>query len=107
MTTPLASGASSAGSTSSTPEQVRQLFNPRSIALIGATDKSRWSWNIFGNLQLHGFGGPVYLVVASLLGDISDWGALLAIVAFIAGGVTLFLRMSDRPRDDDDDGAVL
>ena len=52
-------------------------------------------------------GGPVYLVVASLLGDISDWGALLAIVAFIAGGVTLFLRMSDRPRDGDDDGAVV
>jgi acyl-CoA synthetase (NDP forming) len=47
---------------SSTPEQVRQLFNPRSIALIGATDKSRWSWSIFGNLQLHGFAGPVYLV---------------------------------------------
>jgi hypothetical protein len=52
-------------------------------------------------------GGPLYLVVASLLGDISDWGALLAIVAFIGGGVTLFLRMSDRPRDDDDDGAVV
>ncbi len=31
-------------------DQVRQLFNPRSIALIGATDKSRWSWSIFGNL---------------------------------------------------------
>jgi len=41
---------------------VRQLFNPRSIALIGATDKSRWSWSTFGNLQLHGFAGPVYLV---------------------------------------------
>ena len=62
MTTPLASGASSTSSTSSTPGQVRQLFNPRSIALIGATDKSRWSWSIFGNLQLHGFAGPVYLV---------------------------------------------
>ena len=43
-------------------KQVRQLFTPRSIALIGATDKSRWSWNTFGNLQLHGFSGPVYLV---------------------------------------------
>jgi acyl-CoA synthetase (NDP forming) len=43
-------------------EQVRQLFNPRSIALIGATDKSRWSWSTFGNLQLHRFPGPVYLV---------------------------------------------
>ena len=42
--------------------QVARLFNPRSIALIGATDKSRWSWSIFGNLQLHGFAGPVYLV---------------------------------------------
>jgi acyl-CoA synthetase (NDP forming) len=49
-------------SRSTTAEQVRQLFNPRSIALIGATDKSRWSWSIFGNLQLHGFAGPVYLV---------------------------------------------
>jgi acyl-CoA synthetase (NDP forming) len=43
-------------------DQVRRLFNPRSVALIGATDKSRWSWSIFGNLQLHGFAGPVYLV---------------------------------------------
>jgi acyl-CoA synthetase (NDP forming) len=46
----------------STPEQVRQLFNPRSIALIGATDKSRWSWSTFGNLKVHRFPGPVYLV---------------------------------------------
>jgi acetate---CoA ligase (ADP-forming) len=45
-----------------TDGQVARLFNPRSIALIGATDKSRWSWSIFGNLQLHGFAGPVYLV---------------------------------------------
>ncbi|HTU76750.1 MAG TPA: acetate--CoA ligase family protein [Trebonia sp.] len=50
------------GSTSSSSSQVRQLFNPRAIALIGATDKSRWSWSTFGNLQLHGFAGPVYLV---------------------------------------------
>jgi acyl-CoA synthetase (NDP forming) len=62
MTAPLASSTGSTGSTGSTPDQVRQLFNPRSIALIGATDKSRWSWSIFGNLKLHGFPGPVYLV---------------------------------------------
>jgi acyl-CoA synthetase (NDP forming) len=48
--------------TTSARGQVRQLFNPGSIALIGATDKSRWSWSIFANLQLHGFTGPVYLV---------------------------------------------
>jgi hypothetical protein len=52
-------------------------------------------------------GGPAYLVGASLLERLSNLGALLAIVAFIGGGVTLFLRMSDRPRDDDDDGAVV
>jgi acetate---CoA ligase (ADP-forming) len=46
----------------STSEQVRQLFNPRSIALIGATDKSRWSWSLFENLKVHQFPGPVYLV---------------------------------------------
>jgi acyl-CoA synthetase (NDP forming) len=46
----------------SAPEQVRQLFNPRSIALIGATDKSRWSWSLFENLRVHRFPGPVYLV---------------------------------------------
>jgi acetate---CoA ligase (ADP-forming) len=56
MTSPLAS------TTSTAPGQVAQLFNPRSVALIGATDKSRWSWSIFGNLKLHGFTGPVYLV---------------------------------------------
>ena len=53
---------STVSAASTLPEQVRQLFNPRSIALIGATDKSRWSWSIFGNLKLHGFPGPVYLV---------------------------------------------
>ncbi|HEY1702519.1 MAG TPA: acetate--CoA ligase family protein [Trebonia sp.] len=42
--------------------RVRQLFTPRSIALIGATDKSQWSWSTYRNLDLHGFAGPVYLV---------------------------------------------
>jgi acyl-CoA synthetase (NDP forming) len=45
-----------------TRSRVRKLFTPRSIALIGATDKSRWSWSVFGNLRQHGFPGPVYLV---------------------------------------------
>jgi acetate---CoA ligase (ADP-forming) len=41
---------------------IRALFNPRSIALVGATDKSGWSLATFANLRLHGFGGDVYLV---------------------------------------------
>jgi acyl-CoA synthetase (NDP forming) len=53
---------STVSTATSTPEQVRQLFNPHSIALIGATDKSRWSWSTFGNLKVHRFPGPVYLV---------------------------------------------
>jgi len=50
--------------------------------------------------------GPGYLLWLSLAGwQISDLTALVAIVAFVAGFATLVVRMSDRPRDDDDDGA--
>jgi acetate---CoA ligase (ADP-forming) len=38
------------------------LFNPRSIALVGASDKSGWSLATFTNLRSHGFTGGVYLV---------------------------------------------
>ncbi|MEO3874639.1 acetate--CoA ligase family protein [Nonomuraea sp. B12E4] len=38
------------------------LFNPRSIALVGATDKSGWSVSTLLNLRTHGFPGPVHLV---------------------------------------------
>ncbi|MET8865713.1 acetate--CoA ligase family protein [Nonomuraea sp. NPDC004580] len=41
---------------------VRELFNPRSIALVGATDKSGWSISTLNNLRAHGFPGPVHLV---------------------------------------------
>ncbi|WP_163509281.1 acetate--CoA ligase family protein [Fodinicola acaciae] len=41
---------------------VGALFHPRSIALVGATDKSGWSLNTYNNLLLHRFAGPVYLV---------------------------------------------
>jgi acyl-CoA synthetase (NDP forming) len=32
------------------PEQLRSFFLPRSIALVGATDQSGWSQNVFANL---------------------------------------------------------
>ncbi|MFG2077887.1 acetate--CoA ligase family protein [Nonomuraea maritima] len=41
---------------------VAELFNPRSIALVGATDKSGWSVSTLANLRTHGFPGPVHLV---------------------------------------------
>ncbi|MFI6601543.1 acetate--CoA ligase family protein [Nonomuraea sp. NPDC050536] len=41
---------------------VADLFNPRSIALVGATDKSGWSISTLLNLRTHGFAGEVHLV---------------------------------------------
>jgi hypothetical protein len=56
------------------------------------------------------FGGPAYLLVATLLGwVIPGWAALLAVVAFVGGFAVVALRLGDRPPDDagPDDGAVL
>jgi acyl-CoA synthetase (NDP forming) len=43
-------------------QAARALFNPASIAMVGATDKSGWSVNTLANLRRHGFGGPVHLI---------------------------------------------
>jgi acetate---CoA ligase (ADP-forming) len=43
-------------------EQLHRFFRPRSIALVGATDNSRWSIFTFENLKMFGFSGPIYLV---------------------------------------------
>ncbi|WP_074955314.1 acetate--CoA ligase family protein [Alicyclobacillus macrosporangiidus] len=45
-----------------TPEDLRRLFHPRSIALVGATDNSRWSIFTFNNLKEWKFPGPIYCV---------------------------------------------
>ena len=47
---------------SPSPERLREFFQPRSIALVGATDNSRWSLNTFQNLKNFGFPGPIYCV---------------------------------------------
>jgi acyl-CoA synthetase (NDP forming) len=44
------------------PDRLRELFHPRSIALVGATDASRWSVSTFENLKHFGFAGPIYCV---------------------------------------------
>lgn len=43
-------------------ERLDRFFCPRSIALVGATDNSRWSIYTFENLKNFGFPGPIYLV---------------------------------------------
>jgi len=48
------------GSTNS--ERLHAFFRPRSIALVGATDKSRWSVYTYENLKNFDFAGPIYLV---------------------------------------------
>ncbi len=55
-------------------------------------------------------GGPGYLLVVSLFlhWTISAVAAFVAVGAFIAGSVTLVVKLGSRPRrDDDDDGAML
>ena len=54
-------------------------------------------------------GGPGYLILSVFLHwTISAVAAFVAVAAFIAGFVTLVVKLGDRPRrDDDDDGAVL
>ncbi len=56
------------------------------------------------------FGGPAYLLIATMAGwAIPGWAAFLAVAAFVGGFATLVIRMSDRPPRDSgpDDGAVL
>jgi hypothetical protein len=56
------------------------------------------------------FGGPGYLLVATLLSwQIAGWAALTAVIAFVAGFVVLVFRLGDGPskRDGPDQGAVV
>ena len=62
MTFPPPGGSEATGLRAGLRAGLRTLFHPRSIALVGATDKSGWSANTHANLRLHEFGGPVYLV---------------------------------------------
>ena len=56
------------------------------------------------------FGGPAYLLIATLVGwTVAGWTALLAIAAFVGGFVVLVLRLGDGPSrgSGPDNGAVL
>jgi acyl-CoA synthetase (NDP forming) len=41
---------------------LRTLLTPRSVVLVGASDRSRWSSALLSNLNRHGFVGAVHLV---------------------------------------------
>jgi hypothetical protein len=56
------------------------------------------------------FGGPGYLLLATMLGwAIPGWAAFLSVAAFVGGFATLVIRMGEKPPRDSgpDDGAVL
>jgi acyl-CoA synthetase (NDP forming) len=44
------------------PDRLGAFFRPRSLALVGATDASRWSQATFENWRAHAGDRPVYLV---------------------------------------------
>jgi hypothetical protein len=56
------------------------------------------------------FGGPGYLLLATLLSwQIAGWAALTAVMAFVTGFIVLVIRLGDGPskRDGPDQGAVV
>jgi len=54
------------------------------------------------------FGGPAYLLGATMAGwTVPAWAAFCGIAAFIGGFAVLVVRMSDEDRGGDDDGAVV
>jgi acyl-CoA synthetase (NDP forming) len=71
--------------------QVAALFNPRSIALVGATDKSLWSLSTHANLGLHGFAGDVHLV--NPRGGVVHGRQSYATIADLPDGVDLAFLM--------------
>lgn len=53
-------------------------------------------------------GAPLVVALCVLLSyELEGWSGLLIVAAFVAGLVTLFATMPDRPPDDGDDGAVV
>jgi hypothetical protein len=85
------------------PEEEDERYKPEPLpppARMDAVSKGAWVALI---------GGPGYLLLGTLLQwTISGTEALAAIAAFVAGFVTLVVKMGDRPpRDEHDDGAVL
>lgn len=57
-----ASNQPAARSVGGDADAVRRLIAPRSITLVGASDRSRWSTAILDNLHRHRFAGALHLV---------------------------------------------
>src|ERR1700733_15301650 len=56
------SGQQAASAGTASRDRLRRLFMPRSVAIIGASDRSSWSHRIRGALLNSGYDGEVYFV---------------------------------------------
>lgn len=45
-----------------TPARLREFFNPRSVALIGVSDRNDMSWQVHRNLRMHDYDGQAFYV---------------------------------------------
>lgn len=63
------------------------LLHPRSVAIVGASDRSRWSSTAFENLSRCGFGGDIFLV--NRRGGTVHGRAAAESCAAVGGGIDL------------------
>lgn len=82
-------------------EDVGDLLAPRSVVLVGASERSRWSTAMLANLERHGFTGGVHLVnrrgaavggraaarSCAELGEKADLGVVMVPAAAVAESV--------------------
>ncbi|HEU5382755.1 MAG TPA: acetate--CoA ligase family protein [Ktedonobacteraceae bacterium] len=81
---------------STSPERLHTFFRPQSIALVGATDNSRWSLYTFENLKKFAFPGPIYLINPNR--DIAHGQSTLKTLRDLPGPVDLAFLMVSTPR---------
>jgi hypothetical protein len=83
------------------PDEHFQPPDPPPVPTASAVSRLAWAGVL---------GGPAFIVLAALAQlQLHGWWALMPLLAFVAGFVTLVVRMRDRPDEPDnpDDGAVV
>lgn len=58
----MSTGTIESGTAPTGPDAARRLLSPRSMAVIGASERSRWSMAVIENLRNHGFSGDLHFV---------------------------------------------
>ena len=99
-----AAGASDAGRNDEPGDDTEEHFIPPPPPPLPNLDSiAKGAWTAL-------FGGPGYLLVATLVGwTVPGWAALLAVMAFVGGFAVIVVRLGDGPSSGSgsDNGAVL